>query len=337
MSENIVEAQGLVKRYGDVEAVRGLSFAVRRGEVFGLLGPNGAGKTTVISMLTGVLPPTSGTARIGGYDIARELEQVKKINGLVPQDLALYPTFSARANLNFFGRIYGLRGKELRERVEDVLRIVALTDRADDAIKTFSGGMKRRVNIAAGLVHQPKLLFLDEPTVGVDPQSRNHIFESVMRLNRERDMSIVYTSHYMEEVALLCNRVAIIDQGKIIALDTIKNLIAMLGGGVIQVGLHQVDEMLLAQLTTLLAVKRATLAPQPAPPPPAEGQEAKVAEIAPAPGYTIVKIEAEHSQQALVNMIGFFNERDISIASLEILEPNLESVFLHLTGKKLRE
>ncbi|MBL7063022.1 MAG: ATP-binding cassette domain-containing protein [Anaerolineae bacterium] len=337
MSENILEAQGLVKRYGGVEAVRGLSFAVRRGEVFGLLGPNGAGKTTVISMLTGILPPTSGTARVGGYDIVKELDQVKKINGLVPQDLALYPTLSARANLNFFGRIYGLRGRELGERVEDVLRIVALTDRADDAIKTFSGGMKRRVNIAAGLVHQPKLLFLDEPTVGVDPQSRNHIFESVMRLNRERGMSIVYTSHYMEEVELLCNRVAIIDQGKIVALDTIKNLIAMLGGGVIQVGLHQVDDALLAQLATLPAVKRATLAPQPAPPPPAEGQEAKVAEIAPAPGYTIVKIEAEHSQQALVNMIGFFNERDISIAALEILEPNLESVFLHLTGKKLRE
>ncbi len=337
MNENIVEAQGLIKRYGDVEAVRGLSFAVRRGEVFGLLGPNGAGKTTVISMLTGVLPPTSGTARIGGYDIVKELDQVKKINGLVPQELALYPTLSARANLNFFGRIYGMRGKELRERVKDVLRIVALTDRADDAIKTFSGGMKRRVNIAAGLVHQPKLLFLDEPTVGVDPQSRNHIFESVMRLNRERGMSIVYTSHYMEEVELLCNRVAIIDQGKIVALDTIKNLIAMLGGGVIQVGLHQVDDALLAQLTTLPAVKRVTLAPQPAPPPPAEGQEAEVAEIAPAPSYTIVKIEAEHSQQALLNMISFFNERNIPIASLEILEPNLESVFLHLTGKKLRE
>ena len=337
MNENIVEAQGLVKRYGGVEAVRSLSFAVRCGEAFGLLGPNGAGKTTVISMLTGVLPPTSGTAQIGGYDIAKELDQAKKINGLVPQELALYPTLSARANLNFFGRIYGLRGKELRERVEDVLRIVALTDRADDAIKTFSGGMKRRVNIAAGLVHQPKLLFLDEPTVGVDPQSRNHIFESVMRLNRERGMSIVYTSHYMEEVELLCNRVAIIDQGKIIALDTVKNLIAMLGGGVIQVGLHQVDDALLLQLSALPAVKRATLAPQPVPPPPAEGQEAEGGKITPILSYTIVKIEAEHSQQALVNMIGFFNERDIPIASLEILEPNLESVFLHLTGKKLRE
>jgi len=333
----ILAVENLVKKYGDFKAVKGISFSVEESEVFGLLGPNGAGKTQTISMLTGVIPPTSGTARIGGYDIITQMDRVKEINGLVPQDLALYPTLSARANLNFFGRIYGLGGRELRERVEDVLRIVALTDRADDTIDTFSGGMKRRINIAAGLVHQPKMLFLDEPTVGVDPQSRNHIFESVMRLNRERGMSIVYTSHYMEEVELLCNRVAIIDQGEIIALDTIKNLIAMLGGGVIHVGLQQVDDALLAQLTTLPAVKRATLAPQPAPPPPAEGQEAAGAEIAPTPGYTIVKIEAEHSQQALLNLIGFFSERDIAIASLEILEPNLESVFLHLTGKKLRE
>jgi ABC-2 type transport system ATP-binding protein len=279
----ILEVKDLVKKYGDFEAVKGISFSVEEGEVFGLLGPNGAGKTTAISMLTGVLPPTSGMAWVGGHDIVKELDQAKKINGLVPQDLALYPTLSARANLNFFGRIYGLRGKELRERVEDVLRIVALTDRADDAVQTFSGGMKRRVNIAAGLVHQPKLLFLDEPTVGVDPQSRNHIFESVMRLNRERGMSIVYTSHYMEEVELLCNRVAIIDQGTIIALDTIKNLIAMLGGGVIHVGLQQVDDALLAQLSALPAVKRAILAPQPVPPPPAEGHEAEMGEIAPAP------------------------------------------------------
>ena len=164
----------------------GVSFAVEEGEVFGLLGPNGAGKTTTISMLTGVLAPTPARPRIGGHDILRRADEVKRINGLVPQDLALYPTLSARANLQFFGRIYGLRGKELRERVDDVLEIVALTDRADEAIEKYSGGMKRRVNIAAGLVHQPRLLFLDEPTVGVDPQSRNHIFESVQRLNRER-------------------------------------------------------------------------------------------------------------------------------------------------------
>ena len=270
-------------------------------------------------------------------DSTKDLDHVKKINGLVPQDLALYPTLSARANLNFFGSIYGLRGKALKERVEDVLRVVTLTQRADDAVDTFSGGMKRRVNIAAGLVHQPRLLFLDEPTVGVDPQSRNHIFESVLRLNRERGMSIIYTSHYMEEVELLCSRVAIIDEGRIIALDTIKNLIAMLGGGVIHVGLAQVDDALLAQLSALPAVKEASLVSQPAAPPPAEGESVEVKVSESVQTGDIVKIVAEQSQQALINVIGYLNERDIPLTSLEILEPNLESVFLHLTGKKLRE
>jgi ABC-2 type transport system ATP-binding protein len=333
----ILEVEKLVKKYGDHEVVKGISFSVEEGEVFGLLGPNGAGKTQTISMLTGVIPPTDGTARIGGYDIHDDLNDVKKINGLVPQELALYPTLSARSNLNFFGSIYGLHGKELKERVSDVLHIVAMTDRADDVIDKYSGGMKRRINIAAGLVHQPRLLFLDEPTVGVDPQSRNHIFESVQRLNRERNMSIVYTSHYMEEVELLCNRVAIIDEGKIIALDTIKNLIATLGGGVIHIGLAQADDALLEQLSSLPAVKQARLIQAPVPPPPAEGEDIEARESAPATSDVILEILTENSQQAIVNVIGYLNEQNIYLTSLEILEPNLESVFLHLTGKKLRE
>ncbi len=342
---NILEVDNLVKKYGEFTAVKGVSFEVTEGEVFGLLGPNGAGKTQTISMLTGVIKPTSGTARIAGHNVITELNEVKKVNGLVPQELALYPTLNARANLNFFGRIYGLRGKELRERVEDVLRIVALTDRANDVVDKYSGGMKRRVNIAAGLLHHPRLLFLDEPTVGVDPQSRNHIFESVQRLNRERGMSIVYTSHYMEEVELLCNRVAIIDSGEIIALDTIKNLIAMLGGGVIHVGLQNVDEALLADIAALPAVRSAVLAPHALPALPGQetsGNGAKPGDAEPdaasqAPGHQIVKVECEDSQQALVNLISYINQRDLHLVSLEILEPNLESVFLHLTGKKLRE
>jgi len=332
----ILEVDQLEKKYGDFSAVKGISFSVEEGEVFGLLGPNGAGKTQTISMLTGVIPPTSGTARIAGHDIKTEMNEVKKVNGLVPQDLALYPTLSARANLNFFGRIYGLGGSELKDRVEDVLRIVALTDRADEAVGNYSGGMKRRVNIAAGLVHHPRLLFLDEPTVGVDPQSRNHIFESVMRLNRERGMSVVYTSHYMEEVELLCNRVAIIDEGNIIALDSVKNLIAILGGGIIYIGLEQVDDSLLEQLSNLPAVKEAILSPPPVVPPLAEGEE-PMSEAEPVVPNPIVKIVAENSQEAVVNVISFLNEEDRPLTSLEILEPNLESVFLHLTGKKLRE
>jgi ABC-2 type transport system ATP-binding protein len=332
----ILEVDHLVKKYGDFEAVKGISFEVEEGEIFGLLGPNGAGKTQTISMLTGVIQPTSGTSRVGGFDILTEKNKAKKINGLVPQDLALYPTLSARANLNFFGRIYGLKGKDLKERIEDVLRIVSLTERADEPVENYSGGMKRRVNIAAGLLHHPRLLFLDEPTVGVDPQSRNHIFESVLRLNRERGMSIVYTSHYMEEVELLCNRVAIIDQGEIIALDTIKNLIALLGGGVIHVGLAAVDDELVAQLSNLDGVESAELTSQPLPPP-LEEEEIETKNRDPVSQNPVVKIVARHSQTAVVNVIAYLNQKDINLTSLEILEPNLESVFLHLTGKKLRE
>ena len=330
----ILEAFNLTKKFGNFEAVKGVSFAVEEGEVFGLLGPNGAGKTTAISMLTTVLKPTSGTARIGGYDILQDPMKVKETIGLVPQDLALYPTLSARTNLNFFGSIYGLRGKQLAERVDDVLEVVALTDRQKDAVEKFSGGMKRRVNIAAGLVHHPRLLFLDEPTVGVDPQSRNHIFESVQKLNRERGMSIIYTSHYMEEVELLCSRVAIVDQGVIIAMDTIKNLVDMLGGGVIHVGLRQFNPSLLSEIAGLRAVKTANILTVPAD---GKGTAAEKPAGEAAEAVTLVKVEALQSQEALVNLIRYINDKDLAIASMEILEPNLESVFLHLTGKKLRE
>jgi ABC-2 type transport system ATP-binding protein len=329
----MLEVDDLTKTYGDAVAVAGVSFAVEEGEIFGLLGPNGAGKTTTISMLTGVLEPTSGSARIGGHDLRTEPDAVKRLNGLVPQDLALYPTLSARTNLEFFGRIYGLAGRELRERVDDVLEIVALTDRAGEPVERYSGGMKRRVNIAAGLVHQPRLLFLDEPTVGVDPQSRNHIFESVQRLNRERRMTIIYTSHYMEEVELLCTRVAIVDQGRIIALDTIRNLLGILGGGVLQLGVSRLDDALLAALRSLPAVKDV----QPISPPKVEASEVAAATVPTGPGPWVVKIQAVQSRDALVQAVGCLAEQDVALTSVEILEPNLEGVFLHLTGKKLRE
>jgi len=313
MSENIIEAQGLVKRYGDVEAVRGLSFAIRRGEIFGFLGPNGAGKTTTISMLSCLLEPTGGTATIAGYDVVKADQQVKRRIGLVPQELALYPTLSARDNLDFYGRIYGLRGRALRQRVDEVLEMVGLAGRASGAVETFSGGMKRRLNIAAGLLHRPEVLFLDEPTVGVDPQSRNAIFEHVERLNAA-GMTILYTTHYMEEAERLCHRVAIIDQGRIIALDTPRKLITDLGGGIIHLGVaNGMAEELLEQIQALPEVGAVTRL---------DGK---------------VKVKTTQAQEALVSLLALFNSTDTDITALEVLEPNLETVFLHLTGKRLRD
>ncbi|MBN2203866.1 MAG: ATP-binding cassette domain-containing protein, partial [Thermoleophilia bacterium] len=280
------------------------------------------------------LKPTSGTATIGGFDIRTQMGEAKKLNGLVPQELALYPTLSARANLTFFGGVYGLSGRALKERVDDVLHIVALTDRADEPVETYSGGMKRRVNIAAGLVHRPRLLFLDEPTVGVDPQSRHHIFDSVLRLNRERGMSIIYTTHYMEEVELLCSRAAIIDMGKIVAIGGVKEMIGVLGEGVIYLTLGRADDAICTELAGLPAVSGASLVAQPLAAPPAPGEEPAAAK--PAAGQQ-VKIEIEDSRTALAGIFNYLQTRNVQVVSVEILEPNLESVFLHLTGKKLRE
>src|SRR4030067_79069 len=253
----ILEAEKLVKKYGENVAVKGISSPMQEGEVFGLLGPNGAGKSTAISMLTCLFPPTEGHARIYGHDIVKEANQVKRLIGIVPQDLALYPTLNARDNLAFYGQMFGLGGADLKQRVETVLQYVSMTDRAKDAVKTYSGGMKRRINLAVGLINSPRLLFLDEPTVGVDPQSRNHIFESVERLNREHGMAILYTSHYMEEVERLCHRVAIMDRRQIIAQDTPKNLVAMLGGGIIHIGMLTADENVRQAVERLSEVKAA--------------------------------------------------------------------------------
>jgi ABC-2 type transport system ATP-binding protein len=263
-------------------------------------------------MLSCLLKPTEGSATVTGFDLVHQSAEVKRRIGLVPQDLALYPTLSARDNLSFFGRIYGLRGSDLRQRVDDALEMVGLSDRAGDAVETFSGGMKRRVNIAAGLLHKPQVLFLDEPTVGVDPQSRNFIFENVESLNQD-GLTVLYTTHYMEEAQRLCDRVAIMDHGQIIALDTPKALIDSLGGGIIHLGVPpEMPESLVTEVERLPDVQRVA--------------------------HTDDKLEitAQHAQQALISVIKVFNDADISITSLEILEPNLETVFLHLTGKRLR-
>ncbi|MFN8598086.1 MAG: ATP-binding cassette domain-containing protein [Anaerolineae bacterium] len=327
----ILEVDNIVKKYGDFEAVRGLSFCVNEGEVFGLLGPNGAGKTQTISMSTCLFPPTKGSIRIYGHDVVKEADKVKQLIGIVPQDLALYPTLNARDNLKFYGQMFGLSGADLKQRVETVLQYVAMTDRAHEAVKNYSGGMKRRINLAVGLINSPRLLFLDEPTVGVDPQSRNHIFESVERLNREQGMSILYTSHYMEEVERLCHRVAIIDHGQIIAQDTPKNLVAMLGGGLIHIGLIKADEDIRQAVEKLSEVKAATFMTA------AESVADETAAALTA-RKTILKVEARRqANDALVQVIELFNERNVPMLSVETLEPNLETVFLHLTGKSLRQ
>jgi ABC-2 type transport system ATP-binding protein len=313
MSEPILIVKDLDKSFGENHAVRGVSFQVARGEVFGLLGPNGAGKTTIISIMTGLIPPTGGQVTVDGLDLEKDTNAVKAKLGLVPQELALYPVLSARDNLNFFGRIYGLRGKRLRERVDAVLELVGLTDRAEEAIETYSGGMKRRINIAAGLLHEPEILFLDEPTVGVDPQSRNAIFEGVEALNRS-GMTVIYTTHYMEEAQRLCHRVAIMDEGQIIALDTPTALVRSLGGGIILVGMgDEHSEAIAEEVAQLPSVKTA----------------------ARSDGH--LKVEASRAQEALIGVIEITNQQDVHLTSLQILEPNLETVFLHLTGKSLRE
>jgi ABC-2 type transport system ATP-binding protein len=313
MSEPILICQDLKKSFGEIEAVKGISLQVARGEVFGLLGPNGAGKTTTISMLTGLLEPSGGRITVDGLDLNSHTNEVKAKMGLVPQEMALYMSLSARQNLMFFGRIYGLKGKDLRQRVDEVLEMIGLTERADDPVSDYSGGMKRRVNIGAGLLHKPQILFLDEPTVGVDPQSRNAIFESVETLNRA-GMSVIYTTHYMEEAQRLCQRVAIVDEGQIIAQDTPTALIRSLGGGVVMLGVAETaPEDLAERIAQVPAVRSAVRN---------DGQ---------------LKIETQRLQEALMQTLDITNQLDVRITSLEILEPNLESVFLHLTGKKLRQ
>ena len=341
MAETILEAKEVVKRYGDNVAVKGISFTIEEGEIFGLLGPNGAGKSSAIKMLTCLFPPDGGSARVCGHDVTAETDQVKRLIGVVPQELALYPTLSGQDNLRFFGEMYGLRGRRLREQVANVLEYVAMTERAKDPVKNYSGGMKRRINLAAGLLHGPRVLFLDEPTVGVDPQSRNHIFESVERLNREQGMSVLYTTHYMEEAERLCHRIAVMDRGEIIAMDTPKNLIGMLGGGILHLGLPRPDETWRQAVTGLSQVREATyLAAADV----AASSETAIIHAEPAAegagtavSKTILKIETHHAGEALIQIIRLFGELGVEILSIETLEPNLETVFLHLTGKSLRD
>lgn len=242
-----VEVQNLVKRYGKFEAVKGISFSIEKGQIFGLLGPNGAGKSTVINMMCGYLEPTKGDITIGDLSVRKQEKQVKYLIGVVPQDLALYTERTPQENLNFFGEIYGLSALERKERAEEVLKFVGLYERRKDKVKIFSGGMQRRLNIAIALMHNPRFLLMDEPTVGVDPQSREYIFETI-ELLREQGTTILYTTHYMEEAERLCQQIAIMDEGRIIASGTLSQLLAMLDPQRIVQRPHGLQELFL-QLT----------------------------------------------------------------------------------------
>jgi ABC-2 type transport system ATP-binding protein len=311
----IVQVADLSKHYPGAArpAVTGLTFSIARGEIFGLLGPNGAGKTTTVSMLSCLLQPSGGTAKVAGFDVVDHPDEVKKRIGLVPQDVALYPALSARDNLRFFGRIYGVGGAALRRRVDDLLELAGLTARADDEIRTFSGGMKRRVNIAAGLMHQPDVLFLDEPAVGVDPQSREFIFEGFEAL-KASGLAVLLTTHYMEEAERLCDRVAIIDHGRVVALDAPASLTGTVGNGLIALGIpHDLGGSVLDAIRTLGDVEGVDRV---------DGQ---------------VRVAARSPQRVLPGILRVLNDADVSLTSLEILRPNLETVFLQLTGKRLRD
>jgi ABC-2 type transport system ATP-binding protein len=311
MAAPLLEVIDVHKRYGPTPALAGVSFSVREGEMFGLLGPNGAGKTTLLSVVSLLMAPSAGEVRLLGRPVTPADTDARRLIGVVPQDLAVYATLTARENLHFFGELYGLRGDELRARVGGVLEAVGLADRADDKVQTFSGGMKRRLNLGAALVHGPRLLLLDEPTVGVDPQSRNHIFEGVRALNAA-GTTVVYTSHYMEEVQALCPRVGIMDRGRLVACDTLPALLQQLPGLV---------RFRVAELTPALRERLKALA---------DGR------LAERPGGA-VELECADVKATLLRLVALLNDAQVELLRLETEEPNLERVFLHLTGRALRD
>jgi len=296
----MIQVQNLEKSYGDLKAVDGVSFQVARGEAFGLLGPNGAGKSTTISIMVGVLDADSGSVVIDG-DKKSSHASSRRLIGVAPQSLSLYEEFSGNENLKFFGELYGLKGSKLKDRVNWSLEFAGLTEQAKKRVKTYSGGMKRRLNLACALVHNPQIILLDEPTVGVDPQSRNHIFDSIEKL-KSQGRTIIYTTHYMEEAQRLCDRVAIMDHGKLLALGTIGQLIEQYGGNsVVTAELRKIPEF-----TSGLPGRL-------------EG--------------TSLRIESTKPMDDIATL----TSTGLTFESLHIDQPDLETVFLSLTGRSLRD
>lgn len=304
----------LTKKYGDFTAVDNISFKVEEGEIFGLLGPNGAGKSTMVSMISTAVPPTSGEIKVADNSLKEKPIVCKKLMGIVPQDLALYQALSAKDNLEFFGSLYGLYGKELKNRVSEVLEIIQLEDKKNQDVCEFSGGMKRRVNIGIALMNKPELLVLDEPTVGIDPQSRNHILETIKRLNKENGLTVIYTSHYMEEVEFLCERVGIIDHGKLIALGTKEELKRDLKAcDTLTISFNKTNSDALNRVKYLKGVEKITI------------------------DNSTISMLVSPNKRNVIDIVDDLKNLGIRITSFKYDEVNLESIFLQVTGKTLRE
>jgi ABC-2 type transport system ATP-binding protein len=312
-SAHMLEAAHLTRRFGDRVAVDDVSFSVAAGETYGLLGPNGAGKTTTIRLVCGLLSADGGEVTVSGMPVRASSTAAKAQIGYVPQDVSLYPDLTARENLSFFGHLYGLGGSALRERVDDVLALIDLTERRDDRVESFSGGMRRRLNIGASLLHRPSLLVLDEPTVGVDPQSRHAILESIQTLGSE-GLAVLYTTHYMEEAERLCDRVGIIDHGRLIAEGTSRELVSQVG---------EKDRITLSASGSLLAFAEACRS--------LDGIERADLKD------SSVQLLARDGRLRLPQVFEAATRTGTSVRSVEVDEPDLEAVFLHLTGTALRE
>ena len=309
-----IEVDGLTKRFGDFTAVDKISFHVNQGEVFGLLGPNGAGKSTLIRMLTTLVPPTSGAARVNGFDVAREANSVRKSIGVIPQAMTTDQDLTAVENMDIFAKLYGLSSTERKRAVKELLQAVDLEQWADKPVKMFSGGMRRRLEIARGLVHQPKIFFLDEPTTGLDPVSRVAVWEMLARLKRERSLTILVTTHYMDEADRLCDRIAIVDHGKLAALDSpLKLKTSIPGNNIVEASFSSVPPGWLEKLRTLPDVA-----------------EVKADE-------TIFRISSLNGPQTTVALMEAARAAGITVNSLSVQSTTLDDVFVHYTGHQLRD
>ncbi|MEN8904693.1 MAG: ABC transporter ATP-binding protein [Clostridiales bacterium] len=308
-----IEIKNLKKYFNKIKAVDNVSFNIESGQIFGLLGPNGAGKSTLISILTTILEPDNGIVKIKGYDLKKEAKKIKPLIGFVPQEIALYPTLTAIENLNFWGKMYGIKGKKLKERIEFALELTGLKARSKDRIEKYSGGMKRRINIACALLHNPELIIMDEPTVGIDTQSRKNILETVLNLNKA-GITVIYTSHYMEEVEFLCSKIAIMDSGKILSIGTKDELTASINSmDKINIELKDFCPKIEEKLKILENISNVIV------------------------NNKDVTIISKDSDTALADIIRTIEINNCKIHTITIDTPNLENVFLHLTGRDLRD